>query len=150
MHYISGQSLPNVPPSQLCWLLRNRRCRPLLPGPPLLVKPCELNQVERLSIHRMLHIKTATHLITNTVPTTILAELVIPGNRKRLHQTLIGTYSITVMICWFLITACTFAVIFKSQTFSIWLRDFKANWFYFLLWLKIFPEHSTWEEIVQN
>ena len=39
----------------------------------------------------MLHAETATHLITNTVPTTILAELVILGNGKKLHQTLIGS-----------------------------------------------------------
>lgn len=38
----------------------------------------------------MLHAETATHLITITVPATILAELVILGNGTKLHQTLIG------------------------------------------------------------
>lgn len=39
----------------------------------------------------MLPTKTATHLITNTVPMTILAELVILRNRTKLHQTLISS-----------------------------------------------------------
>jgi hypothetical protein len=43
-----------------------------------------------MSVHRMLYVETATHLVTNTVPTTILAELVILGNGTKLHQTLIA------------------------------------------------------------
>jgi len=35
----------------------------------------------------MLHPETATHLIANTVPKTILAELMIFGDRTKLHQT---------------------------------------------------------------
>jgi hypothetical protein len=39
----------------------------------------------------MLHPETATHLITNTVPKTILTELMILGDRTKLHQTPIGS-----------------------------------------------------------
>lgn len=39
----------------------------------------------------MLHAETATHLITNIVPTTILAKLMILGNRTEFHQALISS-----------------------------------------------------------
>jgi hypothetical protein len=72
----------------------------------LLVKPREPNQIDggeldasfvkefdnlgtNLSSRRLA--ETSTHLITNTIPTTILAELMILGNWTKLHQTSKGT-----------------------------------------------------------
>lgn len=46
--------------------------------------------MERMSAHRLLHIENATHLSTNAIPQTILADFVIFGNSTKLHQASIG------------------------------------------------------------